>query len=408
MSGSGVGRDTTVAYVIGTYPLLTTTFIDREIAAVRRLGIRVLPISLRRPHGALSASQEEAALGVTYVTPVSVLDLIRAHARFLATRPGRYLSVIRRLVTAPHPTSRSRFRTVGHFALAVHVAAMVARSGPIDRVHAHFVDRAALVALVVGRLLDIPYSATAHANDIYVDPVLLPEKVLGASFVATCTGANARHLEDLIPGSGQVRILHHGLDVASYGVSERVESDRPVLLAVGQLKEKKGLIHLVEACRLLREAGHAFRCEVVGEGPQRSALQEAIAQAGLEDVVLLRGALSHDDVRAAYGVADLFVLPCVVAPDGDRDGIPNVILEAMASGLPVVSTDHSGIPEAVDHGETGILVPPGDAVALAEALGTLLADPGLRRRYGEAGRTRVADRFDLERNVQRLVQELVS
>ena len=180
------------------------------------------------------------------------------------------------------------------------------------------------------------------------------------------------------------------------------------MLAVGQLKEKKGFVFLVEACRLLSESGREFRAEIIGEGPLRAELETAIHRAGLGDRLVLRGALSHAEVRAAYAAADLFVLPCIVGADGDRDGIPNVILEAMASGLPVVSTDHSGIPEAVEHGASGLLVPPGDAPALADALATMLDDGEMRRGFGEMGRKLVADSFDLETNVRRLFEEFAS
>lgn len=395
-----------VVYVIGSYPLLTTTFIDREIAVMRECGVEVEVVSLRRPHGTLSGDQSTDR--VQYVRPVMPANLVASHLRVGASRPVEYLRTLWQVVSAPHRSLVLRLKTLGHFGLAVHVARLISRMDHVDHVHAHFVDRAALVALVVSRLLGLPYSATAHANDIYVDPVLLPEKVMGAKFIATCTAANADHLERLIPGSGRIRRLYHGLDVGGYDTPARRGSDPPLLLAVGQLKEKKGFIHLVEACRLLADTGRAFRCEIVGEGPLREQLNDAIQMAGLSETVVLRGALDHARVKAAYAAADVFVLPCITARDGDRDGIPNVILEAMASGLPVVSTNHSGIPEAVDDGNSGCLVPPGDSAALAAALALLLDDADLRRSLGEMGRKVVANSFDLEVNVGRLIEELAS
>lgn len=395
-----------IAYVIGSYPLLTTTFIDREIEVMRAKGISVQVVSLRRPHGLLSSDQ--SAEGVLYVRPVSPLRLITSHLRFLLGRPITYLRTLGQLISDPHPRFFQRIKTAGHFVLAVHVARLVSVTGSFQRVHAHFIDRAAVVALVVGRLLDLPYSATAHANDIYVDPVLLDRKLSEAKFVATCTGANAEHLRRQARGRARVIRLHHGLDVNEYDMPLRSGAEEPLLLAVGQLKEKKGFAYLIEACRLLSERGISFRLEIIGEGPLRDRLQTSIARAGLEGTVILRGALSHDEVKEAYRRADLFVLPCVTGADGDRDGIPNVILEAMASGLPVVSTAHSGIPEAVEDGTSGLLVPPGDPVALAEALVMLAEDEGLRRTYGEAGRKLVADSFDVSQNVQSLVEELLS
>lgn len=395
-----------MAYVIGSYPLLTTTFIDREIEVMRAEGIAVQVVSLRRPDGPLSADQSTE--DVLYARPVSPLQLITSHLRFLLGRPITYLRTLGQLVSDPHPGFFQRIKTAGHFVLAVHVARLVSVTGSFHRVHAHFIDRAAVVALVVGRLLDLPYSATAHANDIYVNPVLIDRKLSEAGFVATCTEANAEHLRRQAGGRARVICLYHGLDVNEYDVPLRSGVDEPLLLAVGQLKEKKGFAYLIEACRLLSERGVSFRLEIIGEGPLRDSLQTSIARAGLEGDVILRGALSHDEVKEAYRRADLFVLPCVTAADGDRDGIPNVILEAMASGLPVVSTVHSGIPEAVEDGVSGLLVPPADSGALAEALVVLVGDEGMRRAYGEAGRKLVADSFDVSRNVHSLVEELVS
>ncbi|MFP3913778.1 MAG: glycosyltransferase [Actinomycetota bacterium] len=393
-----------LAYVIGSYPLLTTTFIDREIERMRARGVEATVFSLRRPHGPLSP--EQSRLDVVYARPVSPWRLMSAHLRFLAARPRVYLRTAWDLVAAPHPRLTSRFKTLAHFALAVHVADLVDRRGA-THVHAHFVDRAAVVGLVVGRLLGIPYSATAHANDIYVEPVLLDVKLTEAKFVATCTRANADHLGRVAPGRGRVLCLHHGLDVDEYGPAHGSSNGRPLLLAVGQLKAKKGFGYLIEACRLLAAEGRDFRCEIIGEGPLRSQLEEAITASGLGEVVHLRGALPHEAVKQAYSRADLFVLPCVTAEDGDKDGIPNVILEAMASSLPVVSTDHSGIPEAVENGTSGILVPPGDPEALAGAVATLLDAPDLRRSYGEAGRKLAAESFDVGRNVDSLISELL-
>ena len=394
-----------IVYVIGTYPLLTTTFIDREIAGLRRRGVDVQVVSLRHPHGSLSPGQ--ITEDVEYVRPVRPGALIRSHLNYLVRSPRTYLKTLFGLLLAPHPGLSARAKTVGHFVLAVHVTAVVARLGGVDRIHAHFVDRAALVALVAARFLGLPYSATAHANDIYVDPVLLDLKLTEADFVATCTGANAAHLLAATPGA-TVHTIYHGLDVEAYDPSPQRPAGRPLLLAVGQLKEKKGFSYLIDACRLLVERGRRFACEIVGEGPLHAQLQERISAAGLDDVVILRGAFPHDEVRAAYRRAEVFVLPCVVGADGDRDGIPNVILEAMASGLPVVSTDHSGIPEAVEDGVSGFLVPPEDASGLADALGGLLDDAELRRRFGEMGRKLVAETFDVDANVDRLLSKVAS
>jgi glycosyltransferase involved in cell wall biosynthesis len=394
-----------VAYVVGTYPLLTTTFIDREIRILRQMGLDIDITALRRPHGRLSADQQGMVPHVRYVLPVRLSDLVRSHLSVLIRRPAAFLGTLAHLVTRPHASLYSRMKTVLHFGEGVHVASML-RGGGYRHIHAHFVDRAATVALVAGRLLDLPFSATAHANDIYVSPALLVEKLSSAAFVATCTRYNADHLQAAAAGRYvNIACIYHGLDVDRYQPTEPVDEPmRPTILAVGQLKEKKGFRHLITACAALRERGHDVDCRIVGEGPDREPLQALIRGHGLDDVVDLLGALPHQDVIAEYRAASLFTLPCVVSANGDRDGLPNVILEAMAMQLPVVSSRLSGIPEAVIDGETGILVSPEDPDALADALEQLLVDPSLRADMGRRGRQTVVERFDVTTNVRELLK----
>lgn len=396
-----------VAYVVGTYPLLTTTFIDREIRILRGLGVTVDVVSLRRPHGRLSPAQAEAAADVRYVLPVSPWELLTSHVRFLFTRPRTFLGTLWHVLTRDHPSLRSRLKTLLHFGEGVQVADILGRRRAYTRIHAHFVDRAATVALVAGRLLDLPYSATAHANDIYVNPVMLHEKLAAADFVATCTEYNAAHLRGSYPKVGdKVVCIHHGLDSERYEPPNRGGAGLPSIVAVGQLKEKKGLTYLIAACDELRRRGHEVACDIVGEGPLRDELEAQIRAAGLEGRVRLHGALEHADVVELYRTAALFALPCVTAGDGDRDGIPNVILEAMAMELPIVSTNHSGIPEAVEDGVNGILVPQRDVGTLTHALDRLLGDPVQRREMGRAGRRIVLERFDVAVNVKLLMTHL--
>lgn len=398
-----------LAYIIGTYPLLTTTFIDREIGLMRDLGTELDVLSIRRPHGSLSAEQEALQAEVTYLLPVRWLAFCWGHLRFALLRAPTYWGTLIYLLTRPHPSLSTRWKTFLHFCEGVY-AAQLLRANGYTQLHAHFIDRAATVALVASRLLKIGYSVTAHATDIYVAPVLLAEKLQEAKFVATCTSYNERHLSQLGIGrfDHKLSCIYHGLDVGNYTGEHGVNghaSNRPLVLAVGQLKEKKGFRFLLESCRQLLDQGYDLACHIVGEGPERGALESQVEQLALGDVVTLCGPLPHSAVVDKYGQAAIFVLPAVVDAEGGRDGIPNVILEAMAMGLPVVSTRHSGIPEAVQENVTGLLVPPANAPALTEALAHLLDAPHERQRLGENGRKMVVEKFDLERNVKRLLAE---
>jgi colanic acid/amylovoran biosynthesis glycosyltransferase len=399
-------RNGHVLYVIGTFPLLTTTFIDRELATLRDDGVEVGVVSIRRPAGPLSPEQSAAMDDIRYVMPVHPLRLVAALAMALATRPIALLRESLRLVSGRHPSFRARLKTFGHIVLGVYVWGLVRKSPPAH-VHAHFVDRATIVAMVVATLFRTGYSATAHANDIYVNPVLLAEKASSARFVATCTGFNARHLSTVAPAAN-IELVYHGLDIDRYPRSPVTENGEVRIISVAQLKEKKGLTYLISGCRDLAERGVSFECDIIGDGPLMLQLQEQIEGAGLADKVHLLGPLPHDEVIERLRASTLFVLPCVIAGDGDRDGIPNVILEAMAVGRPVISTTVSGIPEAVADGVSGRLVPPADATQLAGAMADLLESPVVRSQMGAAGRKRIEELFDVRRNARKLEQLLTS
>lgn len=394
-----------LTYIIGTYPGLTTTFIDREITTLRQLGVRLRILSIRKPWTQLSAQQEALREGVTYLLPVKWSALVGSHLYFALLRSGRYFGMLFKLLTRPHPSLKTRAKTLLHFGEGAYAAYLLRRE-PGEHLHAHFIDRAATVAMVASCLLDIPYSVTAHATDIYVNPVLLKEKLASAKFVSTCTVYNRSYLsqfgKDLF--NHKLLCIYHGLDLKQYVNEKRAMLDRPVILSVGQLKERKGLSYLVEACRFLRDRGIQFECRIVGEGPMRPGLQDQIQRLGLENFVRLVGALPHEAVMEHYEQATIFVLPAILGADGDRDGIPNVILEALAMELPVVSTQHSGVPEVVEDGVNGLLVPPEDSQALAGALERLIYSPETRQRFGRVGRQIVAERFDPEKNTRRLLE----
>ena len=396
-----------LVYIIGTYPGLTTTFIDREIRALRRQGVQMHVVSIRKPHTILSFDQDELLKITSYLIPVSWLKFAATHLRFAFQKPTIYFGTLLELVRSPHPDFMTRLKTVLHFAEGVYAAGLISEH-PCDHIHAHFVDRASTVALVASRLLNLPYSVTAHANDIYINPILLPLKLSKASFVATCTDYNRQHLQEVTHLNGKLHCLYHGLDLETYPPSADHSMEIiPTITSVGQLKEKKGFQYLLQACLILKSKDYIFNCQIIGEGNLRSELERQIHELSLENFVTLRGALPHESVIQEYQHSTLFVLPCITGSDGDRDGIPNVILEAMAMQLPVVSTQHSGIPEVIKSGVNGLLVPPADAPSLANAIASLIDDPFLRTQLGRRGRQTVTRQFNAMDNAGRLLDEMV-
>lgn len=270
--------------------------------------------------------------------------------------------------------------------------------------HAHWASVPSSAGLFVARLLSVPFSLTAHAYDIFIDRTLLAEKIQAANYLVTCTETNRRFLCETYPDAppGRIHAVYHGVDLDVFSHEHDARTEGPTILAVGRLCDTKGFPDLIEACRLLRDRGLEFRCRIVGDGILRAELERQITAAHLESHVAILGLLPREEVLREYSHARLLAMPCVVTPRGDRDGLPNVVLEAMAMGLPVVATRVSALPEAVEDGVTGRLVPSHDPAALARAIENLWHDAGRRATMGEAARRRVAERFGLRENVEAL------
>lgn len=269
------------------------------------------------------------------------------------------------------------------------VAGRLAGSG-VAAVHGYFAHRPAAVAAAAAARLGVPYGFSAHALDVRKVPAaVLAERAAGAAVVVSCNADAAAAIE----ATGTTpRLVRHGVDLARFRPVPPPGGPVAELLAVGRLVEKKGFVVLVEA---LAAVDRPFRLRLVGDGPERARVETAVAGLGLGDRVELLGRRTHDELPALYAGADVVVVPSVVDANRDRDGLPNVVLEAMASGRPVAASDVGAVATAVRHGVTGVLVPPGQPDALAVALSALLDDPGARRRLGAAARSEVEARFDL-------------
>ncbi len=397
-----------VAYLVKAWPRLSETFVLNEIISLEQRGLRVRIFSVREPDAGPSNSKvSQVRAKVTYLAfGTHWKQVVPANLRLFCRRPGRYLRVLLQAITMM-VIRRHRFAPPWHFFEAAYLVEMLSRS-PADHLHAHFASTPALIALYAHRLCGIPYTFTAHAKDIYVsDPYTFRVKLEEARAVVTCTQYNHRFLSKQygLLCDAKVRSIYHGLDVSQFNfrAPTKVESGSPVILSVARLMEKKGLGDLIAAADILRRRGRVFHLEIIGSGPQREALQGQANRLGLADRVRLRGSQAHDVVCLAYQRASVFVLPSVVASNGDRDGIPNVLLEAMASGVPVVSTSVSGIPELIESGLDGLLVPPNDPAALAGAIDKLLASQELRESLARAARAKIESSFSLDASAERLL-----
>lgn len=390
-----------LALLVKTFPKLSETFVMEEVLGLERLGAQVRVYTLEPPSDAVQhAAAKRVRAACLTVPPVRLgfgLDHAARHAQLLLSRPLRYLSALRQAAARGREGLRA-------FVRAGWLSVQLDQDG-IDHVHAHFINTPADVAELVSELSGKTFSLSAHAKDIYLGDVRdLRRKLEAAKFTVSCTEFNCRALRAMSPVARVYR-MYHGVDhgVFNHGCKCKTPSSPPVVLAVGRLREKKGFDTLIEACSLLRARGQSFRCDIVGYGEQQTRLQALIEHHALADVVCLVGKRTREELLTRYGSAAVFVQPSRVTSDGDRDGIPNVLLEAMAVGVPVVATCVSGIPEVIHDDRNGLLVEPDDPGALAHAIGNLLDD---QRRGGAkterlvdaAGQT-VRTHFDNDRNL---------
>jgi glycosyltransferase involved in cell wall biosynthesis len=414
-----------IGYVLKSYPRMSETFIANEIYSLERLGLRIRIFSIldrRDPqrHAVVDATRAPVDY-LPQVTPLNEAPFLAwlrrnapmffsSHWGLLKSRPVNYAQTLLAALRLAFRHRQARWRPetgfVKEFLQAGHIAQRVLATGTVRHLHAHFCHSATTVAMFAGRLCGLPFSFTAHAKDIYVRALnpgdLLETKLRRAKFAVTCVKTNQERLASLGMKETPIYNIYHGLDTRRFAPrADPTEAPAtPMLLSVGRLVEKKGFPVLIEACRLLKDKGYRFECQIIGgPGPCAQQVASFIHELGLEDIVALLPALTQEELRDVYQRATVFVLPCQIAENDDRDGIPNVLVEAMASGLPVVSTNISGIPELIEHDVDGLLTPQKDARALADAVGRLLDTPALRRELGGAAREKVCRSFDAESNV---------
>jgi glycosyltransferase involved in cell wall biosynthesis len=398
-----------IAYILNSFPALSETFIVQEILELERQGLSLHLFSLAQPPAEKNVRvQWEGRSPLTYLAYRSKFALLASAGRHLLVTPLLCLRFLRAfLLMSVHYGLRNAGKSLIY---AAHLARLL-EPEKIRHLHAHYATEPAAVAQALYMLTGITYSFTAHAYDIYIsNKKSLKYKMLMAQFIVTCTAYNQQYLKDIYSTNKRIHCIYHGLNLHAFSVpdlrSTSSSPSTPCILVVGRLLEKKGLSYLVQACGILKNRGYRFAVRIVGEGPLRLSLEQEIHMLGLSECISLLGAATHKDVVEMYRQATLFALPCIIGKDGDRDGIPNVLVEALYMGLPVVSTPISGIPELITTEINGLLVPPRDSNALADALARLIDDPELRNCLAMAGRQTVLERFDMARNVTSLLHLL--
>jgi colanic acid/amylovoran biosynthesis glycosyltransferase len=386
-----------VAYLFERFPSFGQTFCYREVAALEREGLKVHVYSIRRPAGEPKQDWDEQLVRRVHYLPEESA-LVREVDQ--ALRAGK---VSREARDAVEKWGRqSDFLRLYQ---AVYVGLRLQQNG-LRHLHAHFAGMAARTAFWIKQFFGIPYTFTAHANDIFAPRdfvVSLAKLMESAAAIVTVSDYAAGLLKDRSPESAaKVHRIYNGVDLSGFHPAD-FGSGIPAIVSVGRLIEKKGFADLIAACRLLQPRGRDFVCEIIGEGPLEAALQAQVADAGLQSVVKLVGPQTQSQIALRLANATIFVLPCTREEGGGMDNLPTVIIEAMAAGLPVISTPLAGVPEMVEHEVSGELVPEHDPKAICAAMERCIADPVRARRFGDRGREIAREKFSIEASARALV-----
>ena len=403
---SGPGRHRMrIVYLVSLFPCWSETFILREIQALLRKGVDVRIFSLKHASEAI-VHQDAVAMQARVTYPPRPWVVLLEVARELARMPFLHATLLFRMIVGMWRTPVTLLKTLVTWARVLGVARQL-RAARVDHIHAHWATYPSTAAWILKHVLDVPFSFTAHAHDIFVENQCFRDKLMAASLTVTISEFNRAWIHERHSDArqAQIAVIHCGIDTARFEFRPSGR-DLATMLSIGRLEEIKGFPYLLQAVRLLRDRGVSVRCDIVGDGRLRRELVGLIEALDLHDAVVLRGAVSQEGIRALLYAAGVFVLPSIVTKRGDRDGIPVALMEAMACGLPVVSTRVSGIPELVADGVHGLLVEPCAAAPLADATHSLIVDQDLRARLTTAARRQIEENFNVDSEATRLLAAL--
>lgn len=395
-------RSPKIAYLASEYPAISHTFILREIKALRKQGFEVITASIRTSDhlDKMRDVEQREAEHTLYIKNTPITEVLTSHLRLLIRSPLDYGRMCLEAARCTKWDPSRLFKAVAYLAEAGVLIDWM-QSQEVSHVHVHFANPAATVALIASRYGDISYSLSIHGPDVFynVDKQLLREKIKAARFVRAISHYCLSQLQRLIPYEqwDRCHIVRCGVDPQQFSpVDGRQENAVAQLLCVGRLVSAKGMHTLLNSCRRLSQEGVPFQLTFIGDGEDRQSLTSLAQSFGIDGQITFAGALGQNEVRQAYQQADLFVLPSYA------EGVPVVLMEAMATGIPVIATRITGIPELIEHGKEGVLVPPADSGSLAAAIAELIRSPERRREYATLGRQKVLERYHLDKNCEEM------
>jgi len=393
-----------IAYIISRFPTVSETFILYEILELTKLGMEIDVFPLIHQSGSIIHSEVQAIAPKVHYPKLFSLDTIIDHFFWLRRKPKEYIQTIIQVLGKNFRSVKFLSRAIIVILQSAQVARKIEELG-IQHIHAHSATHPTLMAYMIWRLTGLPYSFTAHSSDIYFNQTMLSEKIHRACFVVTISNYNVDFLKGVSPGTstGKIRVIHCGIDPAKFKAEPAKHMGNLLkIICVGRLEKIKGHQYLIEACAQLKAQNISFHCYLVGDGELQSKIQQEIDHLDLGQNVELLGFQTHDKVAGLLNQADVLVLPSL------SEGIPVAVMEGMASGLPIVATAVTGVPELVEDGITGLLVPSKNSVALTEAIQKLFHSPDMRQQMGMAGRKKVLDQFNLQNSALELYNTLIS
>lgn len=398
-----IKSDSKILYWLHWFPSVSETFILREILEMQKLGEEIDVFAVNPSPDNIVHPEFSQFMGQIFRPPSDFLSHLKSHLFWIQNKPSIYLKILGKI-----------FKSIKHrktFTVSLKVFCIATRGAyslrnkKYKHIHSHFGNAPATGAWIVSKFLGIPFSITTHAVDIFIPDILLEQKINDSKFTATISEYNRNYLLNKyrINDESKIQIIRCGInpDEFPYKAAETSKIP-PVIVSAGRLVSKKGFEYLIKAMKILINSNRKAELIIIGGGEKYNELKSLVDKLGLETVVHFKGAMPNDEVKKIIQNSDLFVLACFQDSRGDMDGIPVVLMEALALGVPAISTELSGIPELIKPFETGLLVPPKDSKALADAITLLLNEKDLRKRLSQGGRKLVVDEFNIAKNSRKL------
>jgi glycosyltransferase involved in cell wall biosynthesis len=389
-----------IAYITTSFGSLSHTFIRREIKELLKLGLDISLFGIRSETAKeLSKKDKELIKETNYIYPLKLFKIIYSNIWFSLKKPTNYFKTLFNALFNEEINPFQHLKLIYHFFVSPYLALKIEKE-KAKHIHAHFMNVPATIAMYCSRLTNIPFSITNHSAGInqLKEMIGLKQKLKKVQFVCTMSNYNKKYINKIYSCKQKIYIIRYGIDLKEYkGLKHKLkEKNKIKLLAIGRLVEKKGFRYLIEAINILQKEKINLSLNLIGDGPLKKNLISSSKKYKLDNINF-NGSLSQDEIKKKLDNSDIIIVPSIVSSTGEKEGIPNVILEAMAMNVPVIATNHAGIPEIVKHKETGIIIPEKKSLAIAEAVKLFAKDNNLRKICIENGRKLVSEEFNIKK-----------